>query len=392
MPERTTENSTEGHAPATPAELGFRMPPEWAPHAATHMGWPFDDELWVGYLEGVREEFAALVATIASFEPVMLNVRDREAEEDARRRIASAAQRLFPATAASVLGNVEYFRVPLNDVWFRDNGPLFVVGGPGSDQAHRVAATDWRFNAWGKKYAPWHDDDRAAAALAGHLNMKSFEVPIVMEGGALELNGQGVCLTTRSCLLEPNRNPELTPEQIEGHLKKNLGVTQVVWLPEGLEGDHTDGHIDTIVRFTDDNTIVCAVEQNVADPNHATMARNLGILKELRRPDGGAYRVVELPLPEKRIELEGERVPPTYANFYVGNGFVVVPTYDDVNDERALDILRPLFPGRQVIGLPAENLITGGGAFHCVTQQRPAGEAVPAAWQPAPVTGQEEPA
>ncbi len=392
MPDRSTENHTEGLVPATPAELGFRMPPEWAPHAATHMGWPFDDDLWVGYLEGVRDEFAALVATIASFEPVLLNVRDAEAEADARQRTAAAAQRLFPATAASVLANVEYFRVPLNDVWFRDNGPLFVVGAPGSAEAGRVAATDWRFNAWGKKYAPWDDDDRAAAALAARLNMMCFEVPIVMEGGALELNGRGVCLTTRSCLLEPNRNPELTPEQIEGHLKENLGVTQVVWLPGGLEGDHTDGHIDTIVRFTDGDTIVCAVEENVADPNHATMARNLALLKGLRRPDGGHYRVVELPLPRKRIELEGERVPPTYANFYVGNGFVVVPTYDDANDERALAILRPLFPGRQVIGLPAENLITGGGAFHCVTQQRPAGQTVPAAWEPAPVISQEEPA
>lgn len=385
MPDRTTD-STSAQPVATPANLGFRMPPEWAPHAATHMGWPFDDELWVGYLEGVREEFAALVATIAAFEPVVLNVRDEETETGARTRIAAAAERLYPARAAEVAGNVEYFRVPLNDVWFRDNGPLFVVGAPGSQQEGQVAATDWLFNAWGRKYAPWDDDDRAAAALTDHLGMKRFGVPIVMEGGALEINGQGVCLTTRSCLLEPNRNPELTPDQLEAYLRDNLGLTQVVWLPEGLEGDHTDGHIDTIVRFTDDDTIVCAVEVDESDPNHATMAHNLQLLKALRKPDGSPYRVIELPLPAKRIELEGERVPPTYANFYVGNGFVVVPTYNDVNDERALNILRPLFPGREVIGLPAENLITGGGAFHCVTQQRPAGPHVPADWQPRATT------
>ena len=387
MRDTSARPTTTDFAPGSPAALGFAMPPEWAPHAATHMGWPFDDELGVGYLEGVREEFAALVATIAAFEPVVLNVRDDETETDARARIAGAAARLFPERAAAVTAKVEYFRVPLNDVWFRDNGPLFVVGAPGSQKAGKVAATDWLFNAWGRKYAPWDADDRAAAALTHHLGVKRFAVPIVMEGGALEINGQGVCLTTRSCLLEPNRNPELSPAELEAYLRDNLGVTEVVWLPGGLEGDHTDGHIDTIVRFTDDDTIVCAVEEDESDPNQVSMAENLRLLQALRKPDGAPYRVIELPLPVKRIELEGERVPPTYANFYVGNGFVVVPTYNDVNDERALEILRPLFPGRQVIGLPAENLITGGGAFHCVTQQRPAGPHVPAAWQP-PVTPQ----
>jgi len=182
-----------------------------------------------------------------------------------------------------------------------------------------------------------------------------------------------VLLTTRSCLLEPNRNPHLDETQLEAYLKDNLGATEVVWLESGLEGDHTDGHIDTIVRFADDDTIVCAVEDDEDDPNHASMARNLEQLKRLRKPDGQPYRVVELPLPQRRMELNGQRLPPTYANFYLGNGFVVVPTYDDANDEQALEVLRPLFPGREVIGLPAVSLITGGGAFHCVTQQRPAG-------------------
>jgi len=396
-PHATSEFRT--YSPGSPAALGFRMPPEWVPHAATHTGWPFNDELWVGHLEGVREEFALMVATIASFEPVVLNVKDDDTEADARLRLAAAAGRLYGAEAERVLANIEYFRVPLNDVWFRDNGPLFVVGSEGSPQPGRVAATDWRFNAWGRKYEPSNDDDAAAALLTEHLGVKNFRVPIIMEGGALEINGHGVCLTTRSCLLEPNRNPELSPAEIERYLRDNLGVSQIVWLPGGLEGDHTDGHIDTIVRFTDDDTIVCAVEEDVADPNHATMARNLELLRELRKPDGSPYRLVELPLPAKRMELEGERLPPTYANFYVGNGFVLVPTYNDVNDAAAIKILEPLFPGRQVIGLPAESLITGGGAFHCVTQQRPVGEFVPASWQPTttdpgladPATNMEEP-
>ncbi len=373
----------------TPASLGYRMPPEWAPHAATWTSWPFDDVLWVGQLEGVRREFADLVATIARFERVNLNVRDDEAETDARARIEQAAAALHGEQAGSVLANIRYHRLPLNDVWFRDNGPLFVrraqaaastgsstVGTAGSAAtgAGHVAMTDWSFNAWGKKYAPWSDDDRAPATLAARLGMRRFVAPAVMEGGSLELNGHGVCLTTRSCLLEPNRNPDLGPADLELLLRDYLGISQLVWLEEGLEGDHTDGHIDTIVRFTDDGTIVCAVEPRSDDPNHATMARNLEQLRSLRTPAGAPYRVVELPLPIERMELEGERLPPTYANFYVGNGFVVVPQYGDANDERALAILRPLFPGREVIGLGAVSLITGGGAFHCVTQQQPLGE------------------
>ncbi len=355
----------------TPEALGLAMPPEWAPHAATWTSWPFDDELWVGHLDGVRTDFADLVATIARFEPVNLNVRDEEAEEDAKRRITAAAEGLHGSGAAVVLANVTYHRLPLNDVWFRDNGPLFVK--EGADNG-RVAMTDWGFNAWGEKYRPWSDDDRAPATLAARLAMRRFVAPAIMEGGSLEVNGRGVCLTTRSCLLEPNRNPDLGAAEIELLLRDYLGIRQLVWLEEGLEGDHTDGHIDTIVRFTDDDTILCSVEPRENDPNHATMARNLAQLRELRRPDGTPYRVVELPLPLKRMELEGERLPPTYANFYVGNGFVVVPQYDDANDAAALDILRPLFPGREVIGLSAESLITGGGAFHCVTQQQPRGE------------------
>ena len=354
------------------------MPPEWAPHAATWTSWPFDDDLWVGHLDGVRSEFADMVATIARFEPVNLNVRDEEAETDARRRIAAAAGRLDGARAESTLANVTYHRLPLNDVWFRDNGPLFVQEGA-RDRAPdtgpgRVAMTDWGFNAWGEKYSPWTDDDRAPARLAARLDMLCFVAPAIMEGGSLEINGRGVCLTTRSCLLEPNRNPDLSAADIELLLRDYLGITQLAWLEVGLEGDHTDGHIDTIVRFTDDDTIVCSVEPRVSDPNHATMARNLAQLQELRRADGTPYRVVELPLPLRRMELEGARLPPTYANFYVGNGFVVVPQYADANDAAALAILRPLFPGREVIGLSAESLITGGGAFHCVTQQQPMGE------------------
>ncbi len=344
----------------TPDDLGFSMPPEWTSHAATWTSWPFDDVLWEGQLDGVRRDMGGLVATVARFEPVIVNVRDEEAEADARRRLRALG---------APFERIAFHRLPLNDAWFRDNGPIFVVDAHGS-----VALTDWRFNAWGGKYAPWDDDDRAPRAVARRLGMRRFEVPYVMEGGSLEVNGEGVCLTTRSCLLSRERNPALGEREVEGVLQRILGVKHVVWLEGSLEGDHTDGHIDTLVRFTDDRTIVCALEPDPADPNHAPTRHNLEALRALRSPGGTPYEVVALPLPQRRMELAGTRLPPSYANFYIGNGFVAVPLYDDENDAGALATLRPLFPGREVIGLPSAHLITGGGAFHCVTQQQPDGE------------------
>lgn len=345
-----------------PADLNFAMPAEWEPHAATWTSWPFDDELWEGYLEPVRNEFAQLVSAIAAFEPVYLNVRDEEAEADAKTRLERAE---------AELDKIRFHRIPLNDVWFRDNGPLFIRNREG-----RVALTDWEFNAWGEKYRPWDDDNRAPQAVADTLGMKRFAAPYVMEGGSLELNSQSVCLTTASCLLSQRRNPDLMPDELEHLLHDYLGIKHVVWLDEGLEGDHTDGHIDTIVRFTDDHTIVCAVEEDEDDPNFETTQHNQQALGALRDANGEPYRIIPLPLPEKRMELGGKRLPLTYANFYIGNGFVLVPLYDDVNDERALETLRPLFPGRKVTGLSAKALITGGGAFHCVTQQQPEGSSL----------------
>ncbi len=346
------------HTPS-PHELGFTMPPEWAAHAATWTSWPFDDALWEGQLEAVRNEFAALVVTIARYEPVVLNVRDEDTEQDARRRLEAVD---------APLANVTFHRVPLNDVWFRDNGPLFVTNDGG-----QVALTDWGFNAWGEKYSPWDDDDRAPAAVAEMLQMRRFSFPVIMEGGSLELNGQGVCLTTRSCLLSQKRNPGMSEAELETVLRDGLGIKQVAWLECGLEGDHTDGHIDTIVRFTDDRTIVCSVTEDETDANFAPMQANLEVLKNLRDADGKPYNVIELPLPKGRLEFGSVRLPPTYANFYVGNGFVALPQYGDENDGRALEVLKPLFPGREMIGLSSRALITGGGSFHCVTQQQPAG-------------------
>lgn len=350
----------ERQARATPAQLGFSMPPEWQPHEATWISWPFDDELWEGWLEEVRQDMAGLVSTIARFEPVWLNVTGEESETDARRRLLAAG---------TDLSRVSFHRVPLNDAWLRDNGPLFVRDGDG-----KVAMTDWIFNAWGEKYEPWDADDAAPAKVARTLGMKRFEVPVVMEGGALELNGKGVCLTTRSCLLSQHRNPEMTQDEYEQILRQQLGVMHVCWLEGGLKDDHTDGHIDTIVRFADDRTILCTVEEDEDDVNFPTLRHNLQLLENMRDHDGEPFEIVTLPTPRKKPELDGKRLPLSYANFYIGNGFVAVPTYDDENDERALGIIAGCFPGREVVGLSASGLITGGGAFHCVTQQQPRGE------------------
>ncbi|MEX2534397.1 MAG: agmatine deiminase family protein [Trueperaceae bacterium] len=344
----------------SPTALGFRMPPEWERHEATWVSWPFDNVLWEGYLEPVRANVTDLVATIARFEPVWLNVRDEESEADARDRLAEAG---------ADMARLRFHRVPLNDAWFRDNGPLFV-----RNEAGEVALTDWIFNAWGEKYEPWEDDDTAPLSVACTLGMRRFEVPVVLEGGALELNSKGVCLTTRSCLLSQHRNPEMTQNEYEHLLHDQLGVKHVCWLEGGMVDDHTDGHIDTIIRFADDRTVLCAVEEDENDANYATLHRNFQLLQNMRDHEGEPFEIVELPMPAKKPRLDGKRLPLTYANFYIGNGFVAVPTYEDENDERALEIIRRCFPGREVIGLDAQGLITGGGAFHCITQQQPAGK------------------
>ncbi|MBW6455187.1 MAG: agmatine deiminase family protein [Trueperaceae bacterium] len=351
----------------TPADLGFRMPAEWGPHAATWTSWPSDDDLWEGQLDAVRAEFVGLVATLARFEPVVVNVTDDEAEDDARRRLA---------TAGADLARVRFHRVPLDDAWFRDNGPIFVVDGYGC-----VAATDWRFNAWGGKYA-FARDDRVPEAVARGLGMRRFAFDHVLEGGAIEVDDEGMLITTRSCLLTPTRNPLLGEHDVEALLRAGLGVRHVIWLDEGLEGDHTDGHVDTIVRFSGGRTIVCAVTDDEEDANFAPTQRNLAALRALTDPDGKPYRIVELPLPRERMAFDGRRLAASYANWYVANGVVIVPIYDDPHDARALEILRPLFPEREVIGLPARALITGGGAWHCVTQQQPAGEVASEAVSP----------
>ena len=344
------------HTDLPPISLGFAMPAEWEPHAATWMCWPFDAEEWKGHLEGARGEFATLVETIAGHEPVHLLCHDDDVERDARSRMASE--------------NVHFHRVALDDVWFRDNGPIFVTREKGGER--EVSFVNWRFNAWGGKF-DYELDDRATEAVAEIVGADHFDLPLVMEGGSIDVNGAGVALTTRSCLMTPTRNPREGEDDLERQLHQALKIRRLLWLDCGLEGDHTDGHVDTIARFVDPRTIVCATCDDPSDPNHRSMLANLEALRGFSDLEGRPFDLVELPLPKRRREDAGERLACTYANFYIANGLVVVPLYDDPNDEQALEILKPLFPGREVVGLPAVSIITSGGAFHCLTQQQPAG-------------------
>jgi agmatine deiminase len=335
----------------TPAQLGFRMPAEWQPHASTWMAWPHDDEQWIGLLEPVRREFTTLVDTIARFESVDLLVADDESERDARARLSAAAIRIH--------------RVPHQDLWLRDSGPIFVA------RDRDLLLVDWEFNGWGGKYAAELDNEIPTHIARILESGAPYRPGIVMEGGSLEVNGLGMAITTAQCLLAPTRNPTMGQRSIELALELCLGITDLVWLEQGLEGDHTDGHIDTITRFVTEDTIVTSTCVDVSDPNHETLAENLDRLRSLAYRH--EFRLVELPIPTGRVEFDGERLPLTYANFYIVNGGVVVPLYGMAEDDRALEILRPLFPNRDVVAVPARALITGGGAFHCVTQQQPVG-------------------
>ncbi len=343
----------------TPRQHSYSMPAEWAPHSATWMSWPFDDEMWHGHLAEVRREYAQFVKTIARFEPVHLLLRDKEARDT-----ASAALQGTPG--------LTFHDIPLDDVWMRDNGPLFITR-KGSDGGFpALSFVNWEFNSWGQKYE-WDQDNKVPKAMAEWLNMPHFDQALVMEGGSLEINGLGACITTEQCLLSPYRNPKLDKKGIEAALEAYLGIDQVIWLKLGLEGDHTDGHVDTITRFARSHTVLSSICEDRSDVNYERMQENWDILQGVRLRDGKSLELVALPLPEKRLELaDGKRLPPTYANFYFVNGAVLVPQYGDRQDSKALDILRKVFPDREVLGLPSRYIITGGGSFHCLTQQQPA--------------------
>jgi agmatine deiminase len=344
---------------SSPKALGYVMPAEWAPHRATWLSWPHNSETWPEYLEKVREIWIQMICALAPHEQVCLLVNDSSMKSEVHAR-------LFQARAD--LAHVTLLEIPTIDVWMRDYGPTFVTRA-GSENPR--AANDWIFNGWGGKYKSYEQDERVAKEVTALLKVPVFNHPVILEGGSIEVNGSGTCLTTEQCLLNPNRNPHLRRDEIEDFLRETLGVSHIVWLGEGIVGDDTDGHIDDIARFVNPTTVVCILETNSSDENYRFLQENFERLQSATNEKGEKFSVVALPCPAP-VAYDDARLPASYANFYVANGVVLVPVFDDPNDAKALGILQELFPERRVVGLRCNEVVAGLGAIHCVTQQEPA--------------------
>ncbi|MEZ4701422.1 MAG: agmatine deiminase family protein [Rhodothermales bacterium] len=342
MPTRPTSSP---HA-ATPAAQGYRMPAEWAPHQGTWISWPHNPDTWPGFLPGVVTFYDTLTRALAEVEEVHINVTTRAMRRDLEQRFAEALAR----------GRVILHDFPTDDAWCRDHGATIVKGPAGR------AAIDWRYTAWGGKYPPYDSDDRIAALMAEYLGIPVFRQDVVLEGGALEINSQGLLLTTASCVLNPNRNPDLTHAAADRLLRDTLGATEVLWLEGEILGDDTDGHIDNLARFVNDDTVF--IEPRLEASSRAVLA-------DYRTPAGGSLTVRELPLPAPQ-QRDGEPLPASFANFLIANELVLVPGYGGSEDERACAMLQEHFPDRDVRAIDARAAIVGLGAIHCLTQQVPA--------------------
>ena len=353
----------------TPRQLGYRMPAEWEPHQATWLAWPHNPEDWPGKFQPIPWVYAEIVLHLARVEDVHILVDDAAAEKRARR--------ILQRTGVN-LARVHFHLWPTDRVWTRDSGPIFVRRNqPGKDS---IAITNWKFNAWAK-YSDWHKDDRIPDQVSALLGLPQWtptiDTPsgpqrIVLEGGSIDVNGAGVLITTEECLLSEvqQRNPGVTREQLEKIFHDYLGITQVLWMNKGIAGDDTHGHVDDITRFVGPNTIVTVVEPNRDDENHLPLAENLDRLKSARNDRGNPFEVIELPMPPPVI-FDGQRLPASYANFYIANNLVLVPTLNRSADRRDLSILADAFPSREVVGIYCGDLIWGLGALHCMTQQQP---------------------
>jgi agmatine deiminase len=342
----------------TPKELGYYFPAEFARHDATWLSWPHKEASWPGKIATIYPVYAQFIKLVAEGEKVNVNVADEAMKQKALRYVQEAG---------ADLNNVNFFIHPTNDAWCRDHGPAFLLN-PNAE--HKKIIVDWGYNAWGGKYPPFDLDDNIPTLIAKHYNIPVLYPGIVMEGGSVEFNGKGTLLTTTSCLLNENRNPHLNQKQIEEFLYNYYGVENILWLGDGILGDDTDGHIDDLTRFVNADTVVTVVETNRADENYVPLRDNLKELSKLRLENGRQLNIVELPMPEA-IVYEDMRLPASYANFYISNKYVVVPTFRDKNDDKAVEIIQKTFPDRKVIGLDSLDVIWGLGSFHCLSQQEP---------------------
>ena len=341
----------------TPKAQGFVFPAEWEKQDALWLSWPHKEESWPGKIETIYEPYCQFIKLVAEDQLVRINVADEEMKAFALGHIEKSGAKME---------NISFYFNPTNDAWCRDHGPAFVI----NRETGEKAIVDWGYNAWGGKYPPFDLDDVVPTRIAKEFNLKLFTPPIVMEGGSVEFNGKGTILTTTACLLNENRNPHLNKEQIETYLKDYYGQDQVLWLGDGIVGDDTDGHIDDITRFVSEDTVLTVVEEDKSDENYALLQENLENLKSMKLLDGRSLKVIELPMP-RPVEYDEQRLPASYANFYIANKVVIVPVFNDKNDQKALEIIQSVFPDRKVIGIDSVDIIWGLGSFHCLSQQEP---------------------
>ena len=342
---------------ATPASLGYSMPAEWAKHESTWLSWPknpltFPPEL----VSKVEAAYVQMIDALAPGERVDLLVDDDRTEDKVRSRISAR--------------NVSFHKIKSADVWMRDYGPIFVKRKDGKKAT--IAATKWEFNAWGRKYDDLLIDNETGLEVGKATGLRTFEPGVVLEGGSIDVNGRGTLLTTEQCLLNKNRNPSLGKPEIETLLRENLGVSSVVWLEKGIEGDDTDGHVDDIARFVDENTVICMAEPDTGDRNHPVLKRDQAILAGHKDEQGRKLQVVPIAMP-RNVPADEGRLPASYANFYIGNSAVLVPVFGDARrDSAALETLSEFFNSRKVVPVDSRELVYGFGGIHCVTQQQPA--------------------
>jgi agmatine deiminase len=344
----------------TPKDLGYFFPAEWIPHEATWLSWPHREASWPGKIDSIYPSYCRFIKTISQGEKVCINVADKAMQ--------------YIATEELMQEEVDFSKIfffyhPTNDAWCRDHGPAFLIN---PQAVIKKVIVDWNYNAWGNKYPPYDLDDNIPSRIARHYHIPAYHPGIVMEGGSVDFNGKGALITTTACLLNKNRNPQLTQSQIEETLGNYYGVAQILWVDKGIVGDDTDGHIDDTVRFVNEDTLVTAVAENKNDVNYPLLQHNLKQLQQMRLLNGKQLNIIELPMPATAVEWEGQRLPASYANFYISNAAVVVPTYRDKNDDKALQIISSCFPDRTVTGIDSTDVIWGLGSWHCLSQQEPA--------------------
>jgi len=343
----------------TPRQLGYYFPAEFDKHVATWLSWPHKEASWPGKIHTIYPYYCQFIKELTQGEMVHINVCD-DAMMD------FAAQSLMEAGVNQ--DRLRFYLHPTNDAWCRDHGPAFLIN---PKAAQQKVIVDWNYNAWGNKYPPYDLDDVIPTLIGKTMNIPVYHPGIIMEGGSVDFNGKGTLITSSCCLLNKNRNAHLDQAGIETYLMDYYGVEQVLWIKEGIIGDDTDGHIDDTVRFVNEDTVITVVEENKQDENYQLLQDNLSDLKKMRLLNGKQLNIVELPMPDEVI-YEEQRLPASYANFYIANGSVIVPTFRSDKDEKALGIIAACFPERKVVGIDSTEIIWGLGSFHCLSQQEPA--------------------